>query len=223
MFSFRLCFQVWASYFRFEPHYSSSTMTHSRVTWDCQDLSSEKHCSAGMCQFPVLLLFLEGSGGAHASWGFNVIFQPTAIGCSLSVFYQQKHPAHQLQNTTAKINQAYSTQIWPGFMLLFLQHIPKAQVYPHLCLPQNRNQCTNNWKIPSTPPSTWKKRINFHLFPVIFVFLPLNQVLHFPVVSKRSFWPKSCCLLLLPHLLLVTSTQLFLGLQNKPGQLLVFL
>lgn len=63
------------------------------------------------------------------------------------------------------------------FMLLFLQHVLKAQVYPHLCLPQNSNRCTNNWKIPSTPPGNWKKKINFHLFPVIFVFLPLNQVL----------------------------------------------
>lgn len=53
----------------------------------------------------------------------------------------------------------------------------QAQVYPHLCLPQNSNQCTSNWKIPSTSPGTWKKRINFHLFPIIFVFLSLNQVL----------------------------------------------
>lgn len=42
------------------------------------------------------------------------------------------------------------------------------------------------------------------------------------MVSKRSSWPKPCCSLLLPHLLLVTSTQLFLGLQSKSGQLLTF-
>lgn len=44
-------------------------------------------------------------------------------------------------------------QIPPGFILIFLSGILKAEVYLHLCSPQNSNQCANNnWKIPSTLP-----------------------------------------------------------------------